>query len=557
MDTVSNSDAAEAGEEDSTDEEEIVPNQARRRFRARSFRQSNSTRSTSKLPNEDCERDTRQQRLWSSQDRSDRYQKMLEEAVATDALATDSDLRTSQIGCVIWTSAEKEAFFQALARYSKADITSIARKIGSKSELEVDDFLRLLEEENRCQLLYAKKPPTTDPTEIPAAVEVSRECEILLERQAIALDTHGGLDHTQRSNEARDAKLIDVECARLLDQQAEDEDSEASNKNAHASSTLTAGKFFRLSSWLSLSEQIFMHSHFSMFRQGAGRDTIAEEAPAITHDAATALYKLAVRQLRKILQTTLFCAESRILRARSGGHIAQALVKYQDVVAALDVIGAPEHWLEYWVSLPRRQKLQVVDRRRKNVSGRGRVLQYDQVEQLLSQMPLKKQRHSHIPRSRSRAAIRALRRYGLSLHKEEDDHDSSPEHSNPLQHAAEQAEESLDSTAGPPSVDESHRADETDESHFDTDAETAAIDAADCALEEFDHAVSRCAELQLYEDLGCQAPTDLHNDYERLIGLAKEKVKSTNIRSSIEWQDWREFGEGYANEWEEHGSLLD
>ncbi|RYC54127.1 hypothetical protein CHU98_g12079, partial [Xylaria longipes] len=55
----------------------------------------------------------------------------------------------TQIGAVVWSAAEKEAFFAAVSRLGKTDYAGVSARIGTKSELEVRQYLVLLDATER------------------------------------------------------------------------------------------------------------------------------------------------------------------------------------------------------------------------------------------------------------------------------------------------------------------------------------------------------------------------------------------------------------------------
>lgn len=58
---------------------------------------------------------------------------------------SDEPYTVTQNGAVIWTSTEKEMLFHVLDQKGKNGIPQIAAAIGTKSELEVMDYLKLLQ----------------------------------------------------------------------------------------------------------------------------------------------------------------------------------------------------------------------------------------------------------------------------------------------------------------------------------------------------------------------------------------------------------------------------
>lgn len=118
---------------------------------------------------------------------NDQYLKLFNEHTGDTAGTPITDFDPIQLGAVTWSTLEKEEFFKALSRRSKADVRGIASDVGSKSELEVYAYLRLLEDEDMNRNLYADEVQNVAYADIPAAAELSGECETLLEQAAYAL----------------------------------------------------------------------------------------------------------------------------------------------------------------------------------------------------------------------------------------------------------------------------------------------------------------------------------------------------------------------------------
>ncbi|RWA05673.1 hypothetical protein EKO27_g9439, partial [Xylaria grammica] len=61
------------------------------------------------------------------------------------------ELGHTQIGAVVWSAAEKKVFFAAVSRLGKDDAAGISARIGTKSELEVRQYLIFLDAAKRRQ----------------------------------------------------------------------------------------------------------------------------------------------------------------------------------------------------------------------------------------------------------------------------------------------------------------------------------------------------------------------------------------------------------------------
>lgn len=487
---------------------------------------------------------------------NDRYLCVLNETSLDGTDTAKSEFGSTQVGLTEWSASEKEQFFHCLCRRSKADVRGIATGIGSKSELEVYDYLRLLEEEDRNRHLYAEEVNNVSHAEIPAAAEVSNECEQLLEEAADALaiyqdqfdralgeQTHHGhwlIDHVQAR--AHD-KLIDRA-----------EDGNSSKNGPWDGPPIPAGKLFRLSSWLSLTERVFMNSEPSI-------NAAQEEVPAVTWEAISDLYDLGLHHLRKIMQTSIFCAESRLRNTEQRSYRARAVVREQDVAAAIAVLGLQENWSRFWVKLARRNGLRVVNDDSRKDRGQGKVLKYSEVESILSEVPKRRRGRSSAP-----AASESLSSSKDSDHVEKTN--LSGENEDEDIHTSDQSVERHSLKQGfQPAY---HGDAETTTIGFEHGSEDAALSIAslneglsisgddqDRYLEILDRINSRQQELQLYHDLGWAIPEDTSLGHLEELKAQTEVPQMTQRKARPELQDWRDSISRYVEDWEEYGHNFD
>ena len=330
-------------------------------------------------------REERWERLQSQY--SDQYLNLFNENCADGIEVANNDLNSTQIGLVNWSGSEKEQFFLALSRRSKADVRGIATSIGSKSELEVHEYLRLLQEEDQNRNLYSREATNIGHANISAAAELSIECEALLERAADALAAYQDrFDRTIGDQLHHGAWIIDHVQAEAHDKLVDRAEDDISSVDSPSTSLpVPAGRLFRLSSWLLLTSGVFMNSDPSQNENNWTTHAAQDEEPGITQEAIADLYQLAVFHLRKVIQTSIFCSESRIRSTRDRGYTAKALVKEQDVAAALSILGLQSDSSHFWLGLARRNQLKVVDDRRKTGRGRRTPLGYDELEGILAE----------------------------------------------------------------------------------------------------------------------------------------------------------------------------
>lgn len=117
------------------------------------------------------------------------YRELFNEAIGdarTQTVYPDEHFFASEICGVPWSSGEKQRFFRALPRVGRHNAVGLAEEVRSKSVIEVQGYLDVLKKQmerrlatnqrSRFQLLLGE--------DIPAAVEVSEECERALDEEA-------------------------------------------------------------------------------------------------------------------------------------------------------------------------------------------------------------------------------------------------------------------------------------------------------------------------------------------------------------------------------------
>lgn len=494
---------------------------------------------------------------------NDRYLSLLNEASTDGTDVTESDFGSTRIGVTDWSSSEKERFFIALSRRSKADVRGIAASIGSKSELQVYEYLLLLEEEDRSRRLYALQPSTVSHAEIPAAAEVSTECEASLEQAADALASYQDKFDRAVGEQMHDGPwLIDHVAAKAHDMLVDHGcDSSAPEESTWKGSPMPAGQLFRLSSWLSLTERFFMNSDPSKNENNWNTHSAQDEVPSLTQGAISDLYDLTLHHLRKLIQTSAFCAESRIRNTKDHGYTAKAFVKEQDVAAAIDVLGLQDDASHFWIKLARRNGLKVVEDDGKKDRRYAKVLDYAEVERILREAAA---------RRRGRRSVSVIS--GIMSSGEGSDHILETKFIGDMEvEVILTSDESVDHddfNASPqlgnpgetiPVLSQTkRRIHDAESSLASTDEEGLSIsgDDQDDHLELLDHINSRHQERQLYHDLGWAAPD---TQLEQLDDEESRKQVLQNLQHKVgtELHDWRESIPSYVENWEEHRYSLE
>lgn len=237
-------------------------------------------------------------------------------------------LPDSQIGMVVWTSAEKEQFFEALGRLGRDNAAGIAQRVRTKSEMEVRQYMRLLHD----ALEHRQQENLLDPLEladIPAALELSYECCQALEAVAdnIALK-QDKVENRAAKRESGAAEWLVTEEKATRDEEEEEKDN---NNNAAAAS------LFRPAKWLALSEQFFMNAP-----EGAGNwATVDGDTPSMRRTTLDDFHTLAETLTKRIVAASLYMAASRVRseRGKKAAIAVRNIVKEKDVQAAVLSLG--------------------------------------------------------------------------------------------------------------------------------------------------------------------------------------------------------------------------
>jgi RNA polymerase I-specific transcription initiation factor RRN5 len=232
-------------------------------------------------------------------------------------------LPSSQIGTVTWTSVEKERFFEALGRLGRDDSPGIARRIGTKGDVEVRQYLKLLQD----GLSRRRQQNELDPLELadfPAAVEISHECCEALDEVADSLAMRQ--DHFEQKNEERQhgaGWLVTQEnCAGPPQGETVDEAS-------------LPGSVLNPQNWLKLSERLFMNGT----SEESNWQSVDGDLPSLKHATLEDFYSVTLTLTRRLVLATLYTASSRI-RCESGYNpeVLRA-VRKKDVRAAALSLG--------------------------------------------------------------------------------------------------------------------------------------------------------------------------------------------------------------------------
>lgn len=442
-------------------------------------------------------------------------------------------LQTSQIGSSVWTAEEKDLFFVALANRGKNNIRDIAHQIGSKSELEVQEYLRLLNSALVEKQSHDPHESLITPVAIPAALEISNECCELLERAGDAIAARQECAEAQVEEQKwGDIWLITPEVARLLDKRRREENGE---EEMHE--VLPAANLFNFKNWIELSETVFMNPGAP--REEDNWEELAEagESPAIRTTGFEDFHSLAVHLTKRLVSTTLYCTMSR-LRARGGNKIKHAEVNGDDVEAAVNILGLKADSRAFWKGCARRCNLQVVNEdleaellAEDSDEEPAVDMTYDEVEYALAFSSTRRSRS----RSRSRPPTPRTPRV------------SSPATSPEAYHSAH---EELEEPTIPEEGDSSDVS-ETELNEVTRDNKRAqarakarreAIQAYEIYLEHLDRQASRTEEVRLWNLLKQSMPFELEIK-------AEEGDPPKFIRDCTDGENWKQWTE-YWSSWE-------
>ena len=309
------------------------------------------------------------------------YRSLLNEVIEEAATSTISDytdlMYSSQLGLTLWSTEEKNAIFNALDRKGKDDLQALANAVGTKSVPEVSAYLRLLQQSLSERYMTDRNHGLVRLTDIPAAAEIGPECESALEKAAnLVLKRQHGVDVSFEKKKHGEAWLLDQETLNRLSQS----DPKSESSTAEPSKLSLALDLIDLEGLLVMSERLFMNSQSP---QENWRDfAIDKEKPSIFHTAFLDFYNLIVILTRRLVQSTIFCAMSRLRALKAIKKDRAPRVRVQDVFSAIQALGMKKDRGDFIIGLARRCKLHVKQDGSHGASAKV-VLSYNEVERQL------------------------------------------------------------------------------------------------------------------------------------------------------------------------------
>lgn len=284
------------------------------------------------------------------------YRKLLNAEINDAAYAElfDKQMEGSQIGSSTWTAEEKALLFSSLARLGRDDIRGISGQIGTKSEPEVQEYLKLLQASIMERKMKSHREFIV--ADLPAAAEISEECCLVLERAGDSLAARQEMAEEQvEKSKWSDLWLVDEEVSLLIERRRREQDGEEA-----LGEVLPAGNLFIFRNWLELSRRVFMNPGAP--REEDNWENLIEtgETPATRATAFEDFHSLAVNITKKLISTTLFCTMSRI-RAGDYHYVRFPKVTAHDVDAAVKILGLESNSEQFWLECAKRNNLEVVD----------------------------------------------------------------------------------------------------------------------------------------------------------------------------------------------------
>ncbi|KUM62057.1 hypothetical protein ACN42_g5052 [Penicillium freii] len=272
----------------------------------------------------------------------------------------DNPYQVSQHGSMVWTPTEKEVFFNALDRKGKSGIKEIAAAVGTKSELEVMEYIRFLHKALAAQYasdVHLERMPVL--SDVAAATELSQECCGLLEEYADVLSLKESLVEARAGKQQHgDNWILTQPSAQAL--------ADGDNDGVRGALRLAAD-FLNLPYCIRLSYVLFMNfggsqAENNWWNLAKRKDVITAygHTPSMTADTAVDFYSLAVSVTRRLVQSSLFFAMSRLRSSNRSGNDRKGYVRTQDVRAAIEVLNM-KHRRPNFVDIARRNETVLED----------------------------------------------------------------------------------------------------------------------------------------------------------------------------------------------------
>ncbi|CAH0048829.1 unnamed protein product [Clonostachys solani] len=304
----------------------------------------------------------------------------IEDAAYSATLEDDDNFYPSQLGLVWWTRAEKRVFYEAIARLGRDNLEQISARIGSKSVVEVHQYIDLLEKEQESRR-RSNLRSVIEISEYPAAVELSQQCCHALDEAADAIS----LRQEAREQQREETKWGDT--WNLTPQILKSLEGVAKEQNL-ADTQLASLQLFDVPQWLQLSRRIFMNSSIP----SNNWEYVDDNLPSIWATTIEDFYSLALSITRRLVQTTIFTSMARIRARLEMRPETRNVILRRDVEIAAESLGLTLNSKEFWRRSARRLRLEVYkDPPHGNEDEESCPMPYEEVEQELSISSTEKQ----------------------------------------------------------------------------------------------------------------------------------------------------------------------
>lgn len=445
----------------------------------------------------------------------------IEDAAHRVMLAEEADLQPTQLGMTVWSPMEKKLFFESLSRLGRDDLPGIVSSIGTKSEVEVNHYIHTLRTARILRQREGLRPPL-ELAEYPAAVELSQQCCHALDEAADAISVRQERKEEQRE-EGKWGELWDItpRTARMLDKGEKLSDGQQ----------LACSKIFNLAAWLRVAERIFMNSSIP----GENWSFFDNHPPSMWATTLEDFHSLTLSITRRLVQTTLFMAMTRIRAKKELQPGVRGIVRQKDVEAAIASLGMVPNTHDFWKTCARRLRLDVFEEPPdREEDGDEEPLSYDEVEHALALEPT-------MPEQKPEVAPEQTKQESSSESELPDDSDLENDGlESDAEEAAlnQEANEVLRYSAA--DFPETHRTKQSLKNRIATERQQ------ELYAEECDQYASYQAECQMWELLQKKPPIELPKVQEP--GPLQRSKKDVESIYPI-GRDWRSRTQ-YQNEWE-------
>lgn len=292
----------------------------------------------------------------------------------TNVKEKDELLNVTRDGAVVWTATEKEILYNVLDRKGFNGIKDIAIAIGTKSELEVLEHLRVVQKTIRDHLGQRHLKFITT-VQIPAAAEVSEDYCAEERKYAKYLALRDEITY------AHNSKLLYADYSVIRESEAQALSNADINTPLRGDLNRAVG-LFNTPNWISLSKDILMNfggemeeNHWTQIAE------TEEDTPSIAAEAIMDFSALAISLTRRLIQSSIFMAESRLRTTDRSSELPRD-VKYADVKNALEIMGMNRKRPSF-VDIVRRNRIAIGAFAPQRLKA-DQTVSYKQAEEILS-----------------------------------------------------------------------------------------------------------------------------------------------------------------------------